>query len=762
MKYSFLPKSPLYGQISNSKRMLLIILCIHISCDAISQNGFTGQTWTGAWGSDGVIHVGDLNGDSKTDVFMWRDASKSWMVNISNGTGFSINEWKGAWGSDGAINVGDLNGDGKMDVFMWKDASKSWMVNLSTGDGFNIVEWTGAWGSDGPIHVGDLNGDKKTDVFMWRDASKSWMVNLSSGAGFSINEWKGAWGSDGPIHAGDLNGDGRTDIFMWRDASKSWTVNLSTGTGFDMTEWKGAWGSDGPINVGDLNGDGKTDVFMWKDASQSWMVNLSSEAGFTMNEWKGAWGSDGPISVGDLDGNGKTDVAMWRDASKSWMVNLSTGTGFNINEWKGAWGSDGPINVGDLNGDGRTDIFMWRPADNSWTVNIANGNGKTALVDEDKDGLDDGEEQRLLNQFRPYYKFSLQDGDADKYRPTDVLWYIRNSEILTTEDEGASPIRDNNMLANRTSAIVFDNGSMDGPTPLGASDISKQFKSTQYHVNPLNDKPGRVGAEWREVLQERNIGLYGHVVPIKLVSENGVLKYDRFHVAQESDPGETFYKIEYWQFFGYNACHNCPTFDHEGDWITVQLLYNPTTASMESVFYYMHGALEIRFDMKDSKGPFPVTYPGAAEKFMEYQGNHYKYPCYVDAKIVKGDIVNSVCSNNFIRFCEDVPTQQFTHPVVYIENGSHEPWPTWEGFFAAVPNHNGDDFDHSFLTSTPGNLGEVEHPLKTPGAYEILTFNGRWGAKNDGAKGPSLHTQWTWPAVTATTTITAVKSEMDD
>ncbi len=37
----------------------------------------------------------------------------------------------GAWGSDGPINVGDLNGDGRTDVFMWRDAAKDWTVNLA-------------------------------------------------------------------------------------------------------------------------------------------------------------------------------------------------------------------------------------------------------------------------------------------------------------------------------------------------------------------------------------------------------------------------------------------------------------------------------------------------------------------------------------------------------------------------------------------------------------------------------------------------------
>jgi hypothetical protein len=193
----------------------------------LGPSGFVQHRWTGAWGSDGPINTGDLNGDGKTDVFMWRDTDKSWTVNLSTGTGFVQHRWTGAWGSDGPIRTGDLNGDGKTDVFMWRDTDKAWTVNLSTGGGFAQRRWVGACGSDGPVLVGDFNGDHRQDVTVWRDDFKQWMTNLSLGSGFTFQVWDGAWGSDGPILTGDLDGDGRTDVFMWRNSDKDWTVNLS-------------------------------------------------------------------------------------------------------------------------------------------------------------------------------------------------------------------------------------------------------------------------------------------------------------------------------------------------------------------------------------------------------------------------------------------------------------------------------------------------------------------------------------------------------
>jgi hypothetical protein len=350
---------------------VLAFLLVSLPSAAIAADGFNPAVWTGAWGSDGPIFTGDVNGDGKTDVFMWRASDKSWTINLSTGTGFAPQRWVGGWGSDGPIFTGDLNGDGKTDVFMWRNSDKSWIVNLSTGKGFIAQKWTGAWGSDGPIFTGDLNGDGKTDVFMWRASDKSWTVNLSTGTGFVQQRWVGAWGSDGPIFTGDLNGDGKTDVFMWRASDKSWTVNLSTGTGFVQQRWVGAWGSDGPIFTGDLNGDGKTDVFMWRAANKTWSVNLSTGTGFVQQAWVGAWGSDGPILTGDLNGDGKTDVFMWRNSNKDWTINMSTGTGFTMLDWTGVWGSDGPIFTGDLNGDGKTDVFMWRNSNKDWTINLS-------------------------------------------------------------------------------------------------------------------------------------------------------------------------------------------------------------------------------------------------------------------------------------------------------------------------------------------------------------------------------------------------------
>lgn len=369
------------------------------------------------------------------------------------------------------------------------------------------------------------------------------------------------------------------------------------------------------------------------------------------------------------------------------------------------------------------------------------------FIDLDKDGINDREENRLLAKFRPYYRFSKHYGNIDDYRPTDVLWFLQRSELLTSDNEDDHPIIDNKQLASNPSLLLFTTGSAPWIIEIGSSDLTENHRATKYHVNPIQDvpnisdeNPGRHGPSWSDVMAAKNIGLYGHVVPLRL---NSASDYDRKHKSPITGNEKEFIKVEYWQFFGYNECH-CGAWVHEGDWITVQVLFDPSGASPDSVasvYYYVHGALEIKFNMALSQAPIPVSLNGTNDSFVEFRGPNYGNHCHADTKAIQ----DSDCSNNTMRFSQDPLTGHFTHPVAYIENGAHEPWPTSEGFFAGVPNHDGNDYDHSYLTNAPPNLGEVDAVMNVPGAMEILRFNGSWGAQGGGARGPSLHWQWTWP-----------------
>jgi uncharacterized protein DUF5648 len=372
-------------------------------------------------------------------------------------------------------------------------------------------------------------------------------------------------------------------------------------------------------------------------------------------------------------------------------------------------------------------------------------------VDNDKDGIDDNLEHHLLEKFRPYLKFSKDyvgsELTEEHYNPTDVIYYIKNSNLCENESQYSIDVLASNPLV----ILSIDESGR------GLSKITQNKTKTNYHLNPketahgISDYPGRHGNPWPEITSERNVGLYGHVVPIKLARPED---YHRERIFNGADIGNTYYKVEYWQFFGYNNA-NAPLSigDHEGDWATIQLLVESGTEAIVSVFHYAHGT-EIRFDLDKSISEVLLTdKSGLAVK--EFRGSRYN----IDNLDLNDShrIQDSAQYNNIARFYRD-PNGEYTHPVAYVEYGSHELWPSeyWKflkgvwGKDYSAPPHGGDDANHCYLTSTPPNLGEVEAPLIETGAAPIiLQYNGYWGCwnyYNNPPPGPPLHTEWTWPS----------------
>jgi hypothetical protein len=245
--------------------------------------------------------------------------------------------------------------------------------------------------------------------------------------------------------------------------------------------------------------------------------------------------------------------------------------------------------------------------------------------------------------------------------------------------------------------------------------------------------------------------------------------------------GTEFYKVEYWQFFGFNAADNQPLGigEHEGDWTSVQLLVQPARFAPDPtlcvpggpcggrrmvspervvrVSHFMHGQ-EISFDFDsphESHGPTllqggeTLEFRGATGGHaIDINDRHFGNPCGAEMSVLR---------NNTLRMFREVAgTGSFTHPLVYIEKGGHEFWPTESGTLNYIIGgityrtevHRGDG--QAFLTATPPNMGEVEAPMPNRrGSQFVLLYNGVWGKENrynDPPHGPPLHGNWTWPA----------------
>ncbi|MEK6288872.1 MAG: PQQ-dependent sugar dehydrogenase [Acidobacteriota bacterium] len=259
-------------------------------------------------------------------------------------------------------NLYDFDGDSRTDIAVWRPLDGFWnIINSSTGGG----RFQG-WGlSTDELVPGDYDGDGNTDLAIWRPSDGNWWIINSSDSSLRLQNW--GLNGDVPVPA-DYDGDGKIDLAVWRPSDGFWyIINSSTGGG----RFQG-WGvSTDKLVPGDYDGDGKTDLAIWRPSDGNWWIINSSNGSVKVQNW----GLNGDVPVpGDYDGDGRTDLAVWRPSDGIWyIINSSTGGG----RFQG-WGlSTDKLVPGDYDGDGKTDVAIWRPSDgNWWIINSSTGTVK--------------------------------------------------------------------------------------------------------------------------------------------------------------------------------------------------------------------------------------------------------------------------------------------------------------------------------------------------------------------------------------------------
>jgi hypothetical protein len=432
----------------------------------------------------------------------------------------------------------------------------------------------------------------------------------------------------------------------------------------------------------------------------------------------------------------------------------------------------------------------------------------STLADEDHDGIIDLVEDGLLARYRPYMFYTADE----PYRPMDVDDYIRKSELYV----GDHAVKFGNaaLLADPTTVLRADCHTFPKHPTICGSDLETNPEETDYRLNPLKSLPVPVdyrdpgvwvvagdqiaqhGPSWDVVTNRKNVGLYGHVVPLYLSQETSWNTTPQStpawncnthwnavsHPAAPALAAPLYYKVEYWQFFGFNDSGVLGIGKHEGDWITVQVLLKVLAPKVNrsakfvnaihgtapggqvggnafispdlvvdyarfrliAVMMYAHG-IEWRFDIDDH----PLVPDAGDGEFGEYDGPNANLTINLpyDPSQCDQGVMNA--QQRRLRMFRDPDTGEFTHPVVYAERGAHELWPTSDSGWFGAASHDGAG-SHHFLVSTPPNLGEVDYPRSSfPMGVLVLRFNGKWGTygsmKGDSPQGPPLHDQWTFP-----------------
>jgi subtilisin-like proprotein convertase family protein len=288
-------------------------------------------------------HVVDFNGDGKTDFSVVRNTGGgaggqiTWFINL-NGTATT---YASAWGlsTDFFVPV-DYDGDSKTDIAVWRPASAAagggkFYILQSNGNTLRIENF-GLSGDD-PSVVDDYDGDGKADVAVYRAGANAGDPSTWYFRG-SLNNPSGnisyiPWGQNGDFPApGDYDGDGKADFVIQRNngggQARFWM--LQTTAGFSSV----VYGTPTDVIVpGDYDGDGKTDIAVVRASAgqYNWYVRPSSTGVISgaPTATFGASATDFPAQ-GDYDGDGKTDVAVWRPsasagASTFWVLGSTSG-----------------------------------------------------------------------------------------------------------------------------------------------------------------------------------------------------------------------------------------------------------------------------------------------------------------------------------------------------------------------------------------------------------------------------------------------------
>lgn len=253
----------------------------------------------------------DFDGDSKTDLSIYRPSvGEWWYERSSNGGNFAVQFGNSA---DRAVPA-DYTGDGKADIAFFRPSAGSWFVLRSEDLSYYALPFGVATDVAVPS---DYDGDGKSDLAVFRPSTNTWFIQKSSGGddiiGFGI-------AGDKPVPA-DYDGDGKADIAIFRPNGSSgseWWVRRSSNGSVSALVFGTA--TDKPVQA-DFTGDGKADIAFWRPSNGNWFVLRSEDLSFYSFPF-GAIG-DAPVP-GDYDGDGRIDPAVFRPSNSTWYAQRST------------------------------------------------------------------------------------------------------------------------------------------------------------------------------------------------------------------------------------------------------------------------------------------------------------------------------------------------------------------------------------------------------------------------------------------------------
>ncbi|MEM9458882.1 MAG: serine hydrolase [Myxococcota bacterium] len=271
------------------------------------------------------------------------------------------------WGTaDDRPLVGDVDGDGRDDLIVWRPSSGRWYTR--TVEGVTITSGL-TYGDDdyGDVPLtGDVNADGHSDYVIWRESTGDWYVRSAAGPTL-VNGLHYGTSGDVPL-VGNVGGNASDDLVVWRPSNGRWYATQSNG----LSLLSGVtFGTSGDVpHLGDINGDGVAELVIWRPSTGQWFARDVTTGSTIVSGLQ--WGLAGDQSLlGDADGDGTQEFIIFRPSTGDWYARDADGEYFREVYWGAAEISGaGPLHplTGDFAGDFKDKLTLFRPSNGYWSA----------------------------------------------------------------------------------------------------------------------------------------------------------------------------------------------------------------------------------------------------------------------------------------------------------------------------------------------------------------------------------------------------------
>jgi len=311
--------------------------------------------------------VGDLFGDSRTDIGTFRPSKQTFNVQVPSTYALYVKQL----GNPGDVPIsGDFYGDGRGDVAVYTASNSTFTYFDTATQAFTVAQW----GTTGDIPVpGDYNGVGLSDVAIYRPSTSTFAIRSAST--YALRSIQLGNPGDFPVPA-DYFGNGRTDVAVWRPSNATFYIQDPGTNAFRNTQF----GSPGDVPIpADYEGIGHADLAVYRPSNSTFYVLLSNGTVYSK-----AFGNVGDTPIlGDFFGLGHASLALYR-SSTSTTYALDPITGATKSQQWGVSKTDRPItpapSVASGSGSGRGGAAIAAPSLGGTGGGVAAGNATSSFV----------------------------------------------------------------------------------------------------------------------------------------------------------------------------------------------------------------------------------------------------------------------------------------------------------------------------------------------------------------------------------------------